>query len=318
MTFDARSMHQRRRFLGQAAAAGLSLSAAGVSGAEPRLILRPMTLGFSLYGMKSLALPEALKACREIGYDCFELPVMGDWPADAARLTAAARREPKKQIEDSGLRLSALMENLLLLADDAQHRKNLDRLKLAAELAHELAPDRPPLIETVLGGRPDQWPQVKEQMAKRLEDWEAIAERAKFILAIKPHVSGALHRPDDAVWLARRVASEQLKLVFDYSHFQVQGLELEDCLRTMLPHSAFVLVKDAAGEPGKVRFLLPGKGKTDYVVYLRELAIGRYAGDVVVEVSSQISSRPDYDPIAAAKSSFAVLDSARKKIPRHL
>lgn len=317
MRFDARPMHLRRRFLGQAAAAGLSLVAARLSSAEPRLILRPMTLGFSLYGMKSLAVPEALKACRQIGFDCFELPVMADWPADVAELTAAARSELKKQIMDSGLRLSSLMENLPLLADDAQHGKNLERLKLAGELAHELVPDRPPLIETVLGGRPDQWSQVKEPMAKRLEDWAAIAERAKVVLAIKPHVSGALHRPDDAVWLARQVASEQLKLVFDYSHFQLQGLELEDCLRTMLPHTAFVHVKDGAGEPGKVRFLLPGQGKTDYAVYLRELAIRSYLGDVVVEVSSQISSRPDYDPMAAARSSFAVLDSARKKIPTH-
>lgn len=318
MTFDARLTHRRRRFLRQAIAAGVALSASGTRGDEPRLVLRHMTLGFSLYGMKSLAVPKALKACREIGYDCFELPVMADWPADAASLTAVSKVELKKQIQDSGLRLSALMENLPLLADDAKHRENLERLKLAGELAHELTPDRPPIIETVLGSRPDQWPQVKEQMAKRLEAWAAIVEKTKVVLAIKPHVSGALHRPDDAVWLARRVASEQLKLVFDYSHFQLQGLELQHCLRPMLPQTAFVHVKDAAGEPGKVRFLLPGQGTTDYVVYLRELAIGRYAGDVVVEVSSQISSRPDYDPIAAAKSSFSVLDSARKKLLRHL
>jgi inosose dehydratase len=318
MTFDARSMHERRRFLAQAVAAGWLLRAACVGGDEPRLILRPMTLGFSLYGMKSLAVPEALKVCREIGYDCCELPVMADWPADAARLTAAARRELKEQIKDSGLRLSALMENLVLLADDSQHGKNLDRLKSAGDLAHELAPERPPLVETVLGGRPEQWEQVKEQMARRLADWAAVAEKTKVVLAIKPHVSGALHRPDDAVWLAKQVASEHLKLVFDYSHFQLRGLELEDCLSTMLPHTAFVHVKDAAGEPGKVRFLLPGEGKTDYAIYLRMLASGLYPGDVVVEVSSQISSRPDYDPIAAAKSSFAVLDFARKKIPTHL
>jgi len=318
MKLDARSMPRRRRFMQQAAAASLLLTAAGLCGDEPRQLLRPLTLGFSLYGMKSLEVPRALKACRDIGYDCFELPVMADWPTDVARLTAEARSELKRQIADSGLRLSALMENLPLLGDEARHRANLDRLKQAAVLAHELAPDRPPLVETVLGGRPEQWPQVKEEMARRLRDWASVAELGKVVLAVKAHVSGALHRPDAAVWLVNEVASEHLKLAFDYSHYWLQGLDMEDCLRAMHRETVFVHVKDAEGDAQKFRFLLPGQGKTDYALFLRTLAIGRFPGDVVVEVSSQISSRPDYDPIAAARSSFAVLAAARKKLPTHL
>src|SRR5688500_2202957 len=111
MNFGARAMHERRHFLGQAAVAGLALAVSGASGDQPRPDSRPLPLGFSLYGMKSLAGTEALRKCRQIGYECCELPVMADWPADAARLTELARRELKQQFADAGLRLSALMEN---------------------------------------------------------------------------------------------------------------------------------------------------------------------------------------------------------------
>lgn len=270
-------------------------------------------LGFSLYGMKSLPLAKALEVCRDIGYDCVELPLMPGWPGDPEKLAVSARKELKADLEKHKLRLTALMENLSLLADEKTHAANLLRLKLAAVLAHELVPDKPPLIETVLGGKPAEWDAVKEKMADCLKAWAKIAEENKVTIAIKAHISGALHQPADAVWLLEQVGSKNLRLVFDQSHFGLQKISLADSLDTLLPHTVFIHVKDAEGDAAKFQFLLPAEKENRYAEYFKLLKEKQYRGDIVVEVSGQIHSRPGYDPVAAAKKCYEPLAAAMKE-----
>lgn len=301
----------RREFLLRnlvAAATGASLTSTAFSTAlrEPPSI----GLAFSLYGMKSLSIVEGMRVCRDIGYDGVELPVMADWPGDSAKLAAEDRRRIREQLAESPLRLSGLMENLVLLAPDAAHQANLARLRAAARLAHDLAPESPPVIETVLGGRPDQWERTREAMADRLRDWARAMEATQGVIAVKPHVGGALHTPEGAKWLVEQVASPRIRLAFDFSHYQLRGLELTQCLDSLLPLTAFIHVKDARGTADKFQFLLPGEGTVSYETLFRRLRSASYRGDVVVEVSGQIHSRPDYDPLAAARRSYQALVAA--------
>lgn len=270
-------------------------------------------LGFSLYGMKTLSLAQAIETCHEIGYDCFELPLMPGWPADPEKLDVSARKELKATIEKSGLRLAALMENLPILGEDKVHAANLQRLKLAAELARDLVPETPPLIETVLGGKPAEWDKVKEKMVLRLKDWASIAEERKVSIAIKAHVGNALHKPADAVWLLEQVGSKSVRLAFDQSHFGLQNISLENSLETLLPQTIFIHVKDAEGDATKFQFLLPAEKENHYAEYFKLLAEKKYRGDVVVEVSGQIHAKPGYDPVTAAKKCYEPLAAAMKE-----
>ena len=295
----------RRRFLKQSlfgAAALATLPGVGFS-REPAEV----TFGFSLYGMRKLTVKEALRVCAEIGYDCVELACMADWPSAPETLSAADRQELRSQLNGSGLELGGLMENVAAVADDQTHAANLERLKRACELGHDLAPESTPIVETVLGGQPAAWEQTREKMVERLQDWGQVAAAQKAIIALKPHVGGALHTPDGAVWLMQQLKSDWLRLAYDYSHFELRALPLKASLDAMLPQAKFIHVKDTAGNAGKFQFLLPGDGRTKYSDYFGELKSRGYAGPMVVEVSGQLHTRADYDPVQAAKRSYANL-----------
>ena len=303
----------RRDFLRLLTAATL-LPAASRAADEPTA--RPM-IGFSLYGMKSLPVGEALKVCSEIGYECVELAVMADWPCAPETLSPDQRRELRQQLNDRNLKLAALMDNLPLAVDGEKHRDNLDRLKRAFEMSRDIAPDQTPLIETILGSSPDKWPMLKDKFVERLRDWATVAAEHKSIIAIKAHIAGALHLPQDAVDLAQTINSPPLQLTFDQSHFQLRDVPLAEAWKAMADRTRFVHVKDGRGKPGAFQFLLPGEGTIDFVELFRLMKSSRYTGPVVVEVSGQLSSKPDYDPIAAAKKCWPVLRDARTAAMRN-
>jgi len=305
-----RKISRRTFFIGGVCGSAVALTA-HLSDAKPGPA-SSIGLGFSLYGMKTLSIEDAIKACAEIGYECVELPVQENWPADSLKLEQSQRKSIASQLEATGLRLSCLMENLHAVVDDDRHKSNLGRIRAAGDLGHQLSPKKPPVIETVLGGRPEQWDNVKQQMVDRLQDWAKVAEEAETVIAIKAHVGGAMHRPEHPVWIVQQIDSPWLKCAYDYSHFELRKIDMAESVKTLVPHSVFVHVKDSRGNPKKVQFLLPGEGDIDYVKLLTLIQEQGYKGDIAVEVSGQIHGKPDYAPIAAARNSYNNLAPAFK------
>ncbi|MBL8827288.1 MAG: sugar phosphate isomerase/epimerase [Planctomycetaceae bacterium] len=298
----------------RAALAGFATTALGTStlGAAQEANAK-IGLGFSLYGLPKWSLSDGIKLCAATGYDSVELVLMSTYPSEPKQLSKSARAALRKQLADSKLNVSGLMDNLPVQADEAKHREQLDRIKAAAELAHELAPNAPPPLETIIGGKPGQWDEFKQLATDRIAEWARIAEQAKLVVCVKPHAGGALNRPEDAIALVRQIDSPWLRLVYDYSHYEHRGMSLADTMRELLPFCPFVHVKDRVADTSKLQFLLPGEGSTDYTDYARLLASHGYRGHVVVEVSAQIHGRPDYDPRRAVQRSYDVLAAAWKR-----
>ena len=287
----------------------LSTASLALAATSPAAEAKPISLGFSLYGMKTLSLADGVKACSQLGYDSVELAVMPGWPGEPKLLSADVRKDLRNRLRDARLSLPAIMENCPLDSKD----EHLDRLKAAAELAHSLAPDAPPLIETILGGKPDQWEAVRDKFAERLKNWAKVAEREKITICLKAHRFGAANRPAHVRWLLDQVKSERLKAVFDWSHFEQRDMKLADTLKELLPVTRFVHVKDTVLEKGQAKFVLPGEGSTDYVALLEGLKEDGYTGSVCVEVSGMVFGKKDYDPVAAAKKCYAALAPAFEK-----
>lgn len=275
------------------------------------LLASPMALGaamppagfcFSTYGTKNLPVDAALRLIAGTGYDGVELALMPDWQCDPAKMSASDRERLRSLLRETRLAVAALNDILPITTES--RARNLERLKLAADLAHYLAPDHPPILDTTVGGKTADWEKSKDLIADELNSWARLAEQQNVIFCFKPHAGQAIHNPSRALEMLRAIGSAKIKICYDYCHMFVASESLESSLRALAPHLAFITLKDARWTDTGYEFLLPGDGNTDYPLYFRLLKELGYTGWVGAEVTAMISRKPGYDPAYAARKSY--------------
>lgn len=273
-----------------------------------------MSLGYSLYGMKTMAVPDALRECARIGYKNLEVTVDPGFPAEPKALSTDARKAIREQAKSLGIRFSAMMLNIQLGAPEAKHQQNLDAIRATAELARDLQPDAPPPVEVILaGGKPALWAEQKEMLAARLREWVAAAVEKGGTMVIGAHAAMTVNTADKLLWLYRQAERPELGLYYNHIHFELEGMPLAESLRLLGPYVRFVHLQDATGTPEKRNYMLPGEGKTDFPAYFRMLDKLGYHGPLVVEVSGAIWRKPDYDPVKTAETCYTMMASALDK-----
>jgi inosose dehydratase len=295
----------RRQFVCSAAATAIGMRPVAQAAWSNQVAnRRGCTLSIGTYSLKGLSVEESIKLVAGIGYDGIEIAVQPGFDGEPERMPADRRRKVRDLLGQSGLELTAIMEQLYPAEDDRRHAEHLERLGRVMDVAHDLGGAVPPLVQTVLGG--GEWEKRKTLFRDRLGDWVEIARRAGIVLAIKPHRGGGMSRPEEAIWLIRQFGDTPwLRMVYDYSHYAFRGMPLEETVKTALPYTAHVVVKDAVEQGQRVAFALPGEaGTIDYVSILRLFYQGGYRGDVCCEVSSMISNKPGYDPRTTAHTCY--------------
>jgi sugar phosphate isomerase/epimerase len=161
-------------------------------------------------------------------------------------------------------------------------------------------------LQTVLGS--GDFEKLRPLYEATLKGWAGIAGEHKVVLAIKPHRFGAMTLPSQAVSLIESIKSPWLKIVYDPSHLMFRGFDIYEELKKAKPYLAHVAIKDAFEKDGKVQFDYPGAtGKMDYKSLFEKLNEMGFHGDVNCEISSMISSKPDYDALKVMKSSYDYL-----------
>ncbi len=262
-------------------------------------------MGFGTYGLPGYSLQEAIRLVADTGFASIEFASMPGYHGAPDQISAVQRKLIRGLAVESGLKIGALMG--LPTPDAGKQAENTESVKQMLQLANDLAADDPPIIQSVLGG--GQWQEKQDLFRDCLGPWVELAAEANVELSIKPHRGHAMSLPEHAVWLIEQLgASGKLSLVYDYSHYAFRDLKLEHTVMTALPHTGYLVVKDAVQIDGKVSFLLPGEsGDMPHARILKMFHDGGYRGEVCCEVSSQVWKAEGYDPKLATEACHANL-----------
>jgi len=266
-----------------------------------------MVPAFSLYGMKDVPLAKALDHLAKTGYRAVELACLPGWEMDPTTISPQSIGQLRKALSASGLSVAGIMLDAPLDTSAMNFDKNLVLLAKACSMAKSLVAESPPLMETVLGGKPGDLPAKLPLHRERLAKVVEVLEREGGTLALKPHRMQAF---DDAAALASLVSgakSRRVVAAFDPSHFQHRTPGIAEAWRALAPATRFVHIKETVVDGKQARFVLPGEGGLDIDMMRRLLVDGGYKGPVCVEVSRQVWSAPGYDPFAAATKSYPAI-----------
>lgn len=273
-----------------------------------------MKLGYGNYGMPTTPYAEMVSQVAAIGYDGVELCMGAAWPTSPANLDKDDRKRLRDLLAAANLEVSALLATGLKVMelDDAQHAATLAQVERIVELGHDLGLERP-IVITTLGGTIDQWEKLRYRLAERTADWAEVTAKCGAVFAMEAHVGNIVDSPERTLWLLRTVDHPNLKINFDYSHFELLDIPLADAVEQLASYAVATHIKDSKGRPPDFRFLLPGEGRLDYADYMRQLKAAGYDGYITVEISAQIFRAPGYHAVDAARRAYAVVASALER-----
>jgi inosose dehydratase len=277
-----------------------------------------MRLSGSNYGMPSLAIDEALAFHAEVGFRAMELTVLPNYATALERLDAAERKRVRGLFRRHGIACSGIANfQSLVDPDPAVAEPILARHRGAVDLAVDLATgDTPPVVPFTSGGAPGDWPTARGILIERVGALADYARARGVVLTMKAHAMGAVRRPHHLVDLFEQVGSPAFRFCFDMSHYEVQGLSIEQAMCPLLALSAHTEIKGSIGRAPNHEYMIPGEPnlQSDFPDQFRAMVALGYRGYLVPEMSVHVMNRPNYDPYAALRLAFRALTAALREV----
>ena len=226
-------------------------------------------------------------------------------------ITPEKARGWRDLISELDLELPAIASHSPLLeVDEEILQSGYRRLLGAIDLARELVPDRPPAINTTIGGSVGDWEGKRWLALDRLGPVLEAARTAGVDIALEPHVGSALHTPEQTVWVLDQLGRQNLGVNFDYSHFLAQDIDLQTSVELLAADTLHTHLKGVCGRWPDHEFLVPGEDDYDYAKELRLMEAAGYRGFQTLEVSVMVQRRPEYDAFESARLGHRTLQRA--------
>lgn len=276
-----------------------------------------MRLSGSNYGMPTLSLEAALAFHAEVGFRAMELTVLPDYVTTLNGFDAATRRRARDLFRAYGIACSGVANfQSLIDADPAIAEPILARHRAAIDLAVDLTTgETPPVVVFYSGGTTSDWPVARDLLIARITSLAEYARTRGIVLAMKAHAQGCVHRPSQLVDLLEQVGSPAFRFCFDMSHYEVQGLTIEQAMYPLLALSAHTEVKASIGRAPNQEYMIPGEANTqsDFLAQFRAMRALGYRGYLVPEMSVHVMRRPNYDQYDALRLSYRALTDALRE-----
>jgi len=280
-----------------------------------------MKIAYGTYATPAISLEEVIPILADTGYDGIEIchgpKHVGSMPNE---ITPERRQRIKELLAEHHLGVPALFPlGHIFAKDDAEHQSTVAWIRDCARLAQDLELPSPPVIAIGIGGKTDEYVDIRDTVVQQLQDYAKLAEEEDFVLAGEAHVNAAFDRSERIAWLFDSVGHPRIRFHFDIVHLFLANETIEDAVRTLLPYTAHTHVTDAEKLPdGKFDLKLPGTGDLDLVAYVRAMHECGWDDYITLEISTRVWSEPDFDQVEAAKSCYATLDGAFREagVPR--
>lgn len=277
-------------------------------------------LGFVTAIVPELSLEEVLRLAAEIGYDCIEVMC---WPvakadrryAGVTHIDVAGLDEPTIQriqqlTEETGVRLSGLGYYPNCLSEDLQEsRSAVQHLRKVMEAAPRLGLRH---VNTFIGRNhrlsvDDNWSRLLDTWGPLMELADSLnlkigIENCPMLFSMDEWPGGKNIASSPDIWrrLFRDIASPNLGLNFDPSHFVWQSMDYLEAIRNFSDRIWHAHAKDATldrhrlSEVGSLAFpaqyhtpKLPGLGEVQWGAFVATLLDQGFRGSLCVEVEDR-------------------------------
>ena len=272
-----------------------------------------MKLGYSTWAMPKIPIDTSIKFLSETGYDGITIATLPQFTTSINNLDIEERKRILNLSKLYSIPITSVMSFTNLMEENKENLKNnIKFVNDSIDLANDWETN---YLITGIGGKPNELEDIQksEEFIERISELGLIAKSKGVTIALEPHVDQAVEKPDQLVELINKINMDSVKANFDISHFNVQGIDVNESIKKVLPISVACDVKDERGVVPNWSYVAPGEGEFDYTNYLKIMKKADYKGFITIEISFQVQANPNYDPLATAKKSYEILDRAFKE-----